>query len=98
MNRKTLTNGIGCLSLAGSLAFWVWFFALVLLVQVGIQHIDWLYEFDRLGIWLTLYGMGLSLALIATALGSRWWGLAAIFALASFLLAAWMVNLGQFVI
>jgi hypothetical protein len=84
MNRRTIANGIGCLSLACSLAFWAW---AGLFLFTPLNRSDaWLKVGVGAGaqyLWLTLWISGLLLALISAALGSRAWILAAILALAS---------------
>ena len=74
MNRSTSANFAGCLSIAFSLAFWVWFGLLALLPER--QSLALL----RLGansggqvFWLLSWIVGLLLGLIATLQGSRRW-------------------------
>jgi hypothetical protein len=85
MGRRTIANGIGCLSVACSLAFWAW--AALLFFTPLNRSEAWL----SLGVgtgasyfWLTMWIAGLLLAIIAAVLGSRWWISAAILAVASF--------------
>jgi hypothetical protein len=89
MNLRTIVNGIGCLSVACSLAFWAW---LGLFLFTPLNRSDaWLNVGAGAGaqsLWLTLWISGLLLALISAALGAREWILAAILALASFAAAA----------
>jgi hypothetical protein len=85
MNRIAIATGIGYLSVACSLAFWAW---LGLFLFTPLNRSDaWLNIGAGAGaqyLWLTLWISGLLLALIAAALASRGWILAAILALASF--------------
>jgi hypothetical protein len=96
MSQKTVANGIGCLSIACSLAIWVWLFSLAFFFNRGVDLSDRWYVVFRPGVWFAFNGVGLSLALIAKALGLRRWGFAAIFAVVSFILA--ICILGQLVI
>jgi hypothetical protein len=87
MNRRAFANGIGYLSIACSLAIWVWFFSIAFFFNRGVDLSDRWYVVFRPGVWFAFNGVGLSLALIAKALGLRRWGFAAIFAVVSFILA-----------
>jgi len=93
MNRRTISNGIGCLSVACSLAFWAW---AVLFLFTPLHRSDaWLNLGTGAGaqyLWLTLWISGLLLALTSAALGSRVWIWAAILALASFAAAALIIS------
>jgi hypothetical protein len=83
MNRATFAIGTGYMSVACSLAFWVW---AGLFLFTPLNRSDaWL----NLGVgaplvWLVLWIAGALLGLIACALGSRGWILATILAVASF--------------
>src|SRR5271156_3689497 len=92
MNRRTIANGIGCLSVACSLAFWAW---AGLFLFTPLNRSDaWLNLGTGSGayyLWLTLWAAALLLALISAALASRVWILAAILALASFAAAAHII-------
>jgi hypothetical protein len=92
MNRRAIANGIGCLSVACSLAFWAW---AGLFLFTPLNRSDaWLNGGAGAGaqyLWLTLWAAGLLLALISAALASRVWILGAILALASFAAAAHII-------
>jgi hypothetical protein len=91
MNRRAIATGIGYLSLACSLAFWVW---LGLFLFTPLNHSDaWLHVGVGVPVlWPMLWIAGALLGLIAAALGSRGWLLAVILALASFAAAALMTS------
>jgi hypothetical protein len=93
MNRRTISNGIGCLSVACSLAFWAWA-GLFLFTPLNRSY-AWLNVGIGAGaqyLWLTFWISGLLLALISASFGSRVWILAAILALASFAAAALTIS------
>src|SRR5271155_1865930 len=93
MSRRTIANGIGCLSVGCSLAFWVWA-GLFLFTPLNRSE-AWLNLGAGAGapyLWLTLWISGLLLALISAALGSRVWIMAAILALASFAAAVLTIS------
>jgi hypothetical protein len=93
MNRRTIANGIGCLSIACSLAFWGW--AGLFLFTPLNQSNAWLNVGIGAGaqyLWLTLWISGFSLALISAALGAREWILTAILPLASFVAAVLTIS------
>jgi hypothetical protein len=91
MNRETIATGIGYLSVACPLAFWVW---AGLFLFTPLNRSDaWLHVGAAAPVlWLVLWIAGALLGLIATALGSRGWILAVILALASFGAAALMMS------
>lgn len=96
MNRKAISNGAGCLSIACSLAFWTWA-ALFLFTPLNRSQ-AWLSLGTATGspyVWLSLWIVGLVLAVLAAVLGSRKWIAAAVLALASFAAAAWLVSTMQ---
>lgn len=85
MDRRKISTGIGCGSVACSLAFWVWA-GLFLFTPLNRSE-GWLRMGAGAGapyLWLTLWISGLLLGLAAAVLGSRAWVLAAILAIASF--------------
>jgi hypothetical protein len=93
MDRRKIANGIGCLSVICSLAFWVW---AGLFIFTPLNRSDaWLnvgVGAGALYLWPTLWILGLLLALIAAALRPRGWGLAAILAIASFTAAVFLTS------
>jgi hypothetical protein len=93
MSRRTIANGIGCLSVGCSLAFWAWA-GLFLFTPLNRSE-AWL----NVGagarapyLWLTLWISGLLLALISATLGSRIWIMAAVLAFVSFAAAAILIS------
>ena len=82
MDRRTTANGIGCLSVACSLAFWLWA-GLFLFTPLNKSE-AWLRLVDEPVLWIMLWIAGFLLGLIATALGSKRWAFAAVLALVSF--------------
>lgn len=85
MNRKRVSTGLGYGSVACSLAFWVWA-GLFLFTPLNRSE-GWLRMGAGAGapyLWFTLWILGLLMGLIAAALGSRGWILAAILAIVSF--------------
>jgi hypothetical protein len=87
--RSKLTNGMGYMSIALSLVFW-------LLVFVGtVRHQNAREQF-MLGLntwaylWNPIWALALFLAVLATVMGSRRWALAALLSVGS-CLASWML-------
>lgn len=89
MNRRLISNSIGCLSIACSLGLWV-------LVCIGrvIGHFPLLPDLPFNG-WVLIWAAGLLLALAAAALGSRRWAFAAILPVISFIAAFVIVLLPE---
>lgn len=76
MNRRLISNALGWLGLACSLAFWVWIGIFARLSFA--QHGNWQrFEFGVSNLWPALWLAGLLLLLVAAVLGSKKWVLAA---------------------
>jgi hypothetical protein len=88
MSRRTIANGIGCLSIPFSLSFWI----LVCLAAIFGHVPAWLD--GGVNLWLILAALGFALAIIAASIGSRRWALAAALPFLSFIAAIATVALG----
>jgi len=87
-SKGKLSRGMGCLSVACSLAFWIW---ATLFLFTPLNRSDvWLQVGVGAGaglLWLTLWALGLLLGVLAASWGSRRWAWAAVLAVASYLAA-----------
>jgi hypothetical protein len=90
MKNNTAAKRIGLVSVACSLAFWLW---ACIFLFTPLNHSEWvLHVMVAFGLWLALWAMGFLLGLAAAAMGSRRWLVAALFALVSCGAAAWLVS------
>jgi hypothetical protein len=87
MTRKVVANFIGWISVLCSVAFWV---LLALLAVIGSPKADLAF-----GQWALVWGVALVLAIVAAAIGSRRWALAALLPVFNFLSLFVLVNLQE---
>jgi|ERR1022692_805905 hypothetical protein len=84
MNRLISANSMGCLSVACSLAFWVWLgLSFLMPSSLRLVWFELVAGKGALVLWLVLWIAGLLMGLTATVLGSRRWIGAVILALVS---------------
>jgi hypothetical protein len=77
MTRKSIANLVGCLGIACSLAFWIWD-AILLHLSFHQREVWMRLDLGTSNLWPALWLAGFLLALVATAIGSRRWILAAV--------------------
>jgi len=91
MKNNTSANRIGSVSVACSLAFWLW--ACFFLFTPYGRNAEWvLHVMVAFWLWIALWILGFLLGLVAAAMGSRRWLAASLLALVSCGVAAWLVS------
>jgi hypothetical protein len=90
MENNTTANRIGFVSIACSLAFWLW---ACIFLFTPLNRSEWVLRvMVAYGLWITLWALGFLLGLAAGALGSKRWFAAALLAPASCGAAVWIVS------